>query len=35
MPRKKLKDFRSTGDHAPVSNDMMAEWRSQCGLPPA
>lgn len=30
----KLKDFHSDmGEEAPVSNDMMNEWRSQCGLP--
>lgn len=30
----KLKDFRnSMGEEAPVSNDMMNEWRNQCGLP--
>ncbi|MGD7197278.1 hypothetical protein [Ralstonia pseudosolanacearum] len=30
----KLKDFHSgMGEDAPVSNDMMNEWRSQCGLP--
>ncbi|HEX7937272.1 MAG TPA: hypothetical protein VF573_29935 [Paraburkholderia sp.] len=23
------------GEEAPVSNDMMNEWRSQCGLLPA
>ncbi|MGS0622389.1 hypothetical protein ACU8YE_05725 [Ralstonia sp. VS2407] len=32
----KLKDFRNgMGEEAPVSNDMMNEWRSQCGLSPA
>ncbi|MFV8618603.1 hypothetical protein [Ralstonia pseudosolanacearum] len=32
----KLKDFRNgMGDETPISNDMMNEWRSQCGLPPA
>lgn len=32
----KLKDFHNgMGDDAPVSNDMMNEWRGQCGLPPA
>jgi hypothetical protein len=32
----KLKDFRhGMGEEAPVSNDMMTEWRSECGLPPA
>ncbi|WP_198118797.1 hypothetical protein [Massilia rhizosphaerae] len=31
----KLKGFKSgMGDDAPVSNDMMQEWRNQCGLPP-
>ncbi|MBR8165585.1 hypothetical protein KDW98_31090 [Burkholderia vietnamiensis] len=31
----KLKDFRSDiGETAPISNDMMNEWRSQCGMPP-
>lgn len=31
----KLKDFRNgMGDEAPIDNDMMTEWRSQCGLPP-
>ncbi|MGS0974117.1 hypothetical protein [Burkholderia glumae] len=30
----KLKNFHSDmGEEAPVSNDMMNEWRSQCGLP--
>ena len=30
----KLKDFHNgMGDDAPVSNDMMNEWRSLCGLP--
>ncbi|WP_230425979.1 hypothetical protein [Ralstonia syzygii] len=30
----KLKDFRNgMGQEASVSNDMMNEWRSQCGLP--
>ncbi len=30
----KLKDFHNgMGDDAPVSNDMMNEWRGQCGLP--
>jgi hypothetical protein len=32
----KLKDFRNgMGEEAPVSNDMMNEWRNQRGLPPA
>lgn len=32
----KLKDFHNgMGDDAPVSNDMINEWRGQCGLPPA
>ncbi|MCA8452164.1 MULTISPECIES: HlyD family secretion protein [Burkholderia cepacia complex] len=32
----KLKDFRNgMGEEAPVSNDMMNEWRGQCGLSPA
>jgi hypothetical protein len=32
----KLKDFRNgMGEEASVSNDMMNEWRSQCGLPSA
>ncbi|MCA8008630.1 hypothetical protein [Burkholderia cenocepacia] len=32
----KLKDFHSAmGEYAPVSNDMMNEWRGQCGLPSA
>ncbi|WP_426825289.1 hypothetical protein [Ralstonia pseudosolanacearum] len=32
----RLKDFRNgMGEEAPVSNDMMNEWRSQCGLPSA
>ncbi|BCM01772.1 hypothetical protein BL247_22490 [Ralstonia solanacearum] len=32
----KLKDFRNgMGEEAPISNDMMSEWRGQCGLPPA
>ncbi|MFV8529728.1 hypothetical protein [Ralstonia pseudosolanacearum] len=32
----KLKEFRNgMGEEAPVSNDMMNEWRSQCGLSPA
>lgn len=32
----KLKDFRNgMGDEAPIDNDMMTEWNSQCGLPPA
>jgi hypothetical protein len=31
----KLKDFRSgIGKEAPVSNDMINEWRGECGLPP-
>ncbi|MGA3959709.1 hypothetical protein ACI2VD_01545 [Ralstonia nicotianae] len=31
----KLKDFhRGMGEDAPISNDMMNEWRSQCGLLP-
>lgn len=30
----KLEDFhRGMGDAAPASDDMMNEWRSQCGLP--
>ncbi|MEC5407429.1 hypothetical protein VOM14_17935 [Paraburkholderia sp. MPAMCS5] len=30
----KLKDFHSDmGDDAPVTNDTMNAWRSQCGLP--
>lgn len=30
---EKLKDFHGgMGDDAPVSHDMMNEWRSQCGL---
>lgn len=30
----KLKDFHGAmGDEAPVSNDMMKDWRSQCGIP--
>ncbi len=30
----KLKDFHSgMGEGAPVSNDMMNEWRSQCSMP--
>jgi hypothetical protein len=30
----KLKDFRSgMGDDAPISNDMMNEWRADCGMP--
>lgn len=30
----KLKDFRSgMGEEAPVSHDMMNEWRSQCDVP--
>ncbi|KIX65990.1 hypothetical protein [Burkholderia pseudomallei] len=30
----KLEDFHSgMGKDAPISNDMMNEWRSQCGLP--
>lgn len=32
----KLKEFRSAmGEEAPVSNDMMNEWRGQCGIAPA
>lgn len=32
----KLKDFHGAmGENAPVSNDMMNEWRGQCGLPSA
>ncbi|WP_259555364.1 hypothetical protein [Burkholderia thailandensis] len=32
----KLKEFRNgMGERAPVSNDTMNEWRSECGLPPA
>ncbi|WP_316864615.1 hypothetical protein [Ralstonia mannitolilytica] len=32
----KLKDFRTgMGEEAPVSNDMLHEWRGQCGLSPA
>ncbi|MCF1444899.1 hypothetical protein ACI2VK_25240 [Ralstonia nicotianae] len=31
----KLKEFhRGMGEDAPISNDMMNEWRSQCGLLP-
>jgi len=30
----KLKGFRSgMGDEAPISNDMMNEWRTECGMP--
>ncbi|PLC06044.1 hypothetical protein CY658_03075 [Variovorax sp. RO1] len=32
----KLKEFRTgEGEEAPVSNDMMNEWRGECGLPAA
>ncbi|WP_259344498.1 DUF3435 domain-containing protein [Burkholderia pseudomallei] len=32
----KAKDFRNgMGEEAPVSTDMISEWRSLCGLPPA
>ncbi|MWL88593.1 hypothetical protein GA566_14290 [Cupriavidus sp. SW-Y-13] len=32
----KLKDFRNgMGEEAPVSNDMINEWRGQCSLPEA
>lgn len=32
----KLKDFHSgMGEDAPISNDVINEWRSQCGLQPA
>ncbi|UYR06893.1 hypothetical protein NQS38_00615 [Ralstonia pseudosolanacearum] len=32
----KLKDFRNgMGEEAPISTDMISEWRSLCGLPPA
>lgn len=32
----KLKDFRNgMGEQTPISNDIIAEWRSQCGLSPA
>lgn len=32
----KLKDFHiGMGEDSPISNDMMKEWRGQCGLPPA
>ena len=31
----KLKDFHNDmGEDSPVSDDMMKEWRSQCGMPP-
>ena len=31
----KLKDFREgMGEEAPISNDMMNEWRGECELPP-
>lgn len=29
----KLKDFHGGMGDAPISNDMMNEWRTQCGLP--
>jgi hypothetical protein len=30
----KLNDFKNgIGEEAPISNDMMNEWRSQCDLP--
>ncbi|WP_209317790.1 hypothetical protein ACQVRY_13775 [Ralstonia pseudosolanacearum] len=32
----KLKDFHNgMGEEAPISNDVMNEWRGQCGLSPA
>lgn len=31
-----LKEFRdSKGEEAPINNDVINEWRRQCGLPPA
>jgi len=32
----KRKNFRNgMGEEAPISNDMMSEWRGQCGISPA